>query len=143
MTCGANCAQSENLNMADPSVRFLALNRDEAKQVFAKKESSELAALLLALRSDETRLATTRNLSLGVDAATYTTIIESDPVLDASAKSLLTRGGRLLPSAPDTEAYLIRPDLVAPLSVAAASIGLVGSFLANAAANRDAVMIVY
>ena len=129
--------------MTDNGVRFLALNREEAKQVFSKKASPELYALIDTLLGDDERLTNQRNLQLGENAAAYAALIESQSALDVSAKSLLTRGGRILPSSPGAEIYLLRPDMIGPLSLSAISIERLGPFLSGAASRSEAVVIVY
>ncbi len=129
--------------MADRHVRLLSLGRDEAKQVFSKKDPAALRDWIDSLWQDNTRLDSRRNIHLGIDVASYTALIESSPSLDAAAKSLLLRGGRLLPSSEDAPIYLIRPDMVGPLSLAAASIEKLGGFLTAAAGNGEAIVIAY
>lgn len=124
-------------------MRFLALNREEAKQVFSKKTPPELNALIGTLWGNDERRSNQRNLQCGESAAAYSTLIESQVALDASAQSLLIRGGRLLPSLPGEEVYLLRPDMIGPLSINANSIEHLGPFLVGAASRGEAIIIVY
>lgn len=128
--------------MTNRSVRFLALDRNEAKQVFQTKEPAPLAALIEEFWTDPSRAAD-RKLDLSVDATAYAAKIENSAALDSSAKSLLTRGGRQLPSSEGAEVYLLRPDLIGPLSLAAASIETLAPFLAAASGRAEAVLILF
>jgi hypothetical protein len=122
---------------------MLALDRNEAKQVFQTKESTALAQLIEAQWQDASRTRDGRNLDLGCTATTYGALLENATSLDDAAKALLSRGGRRLPSEDRAELFLLRPDLVGPLSMAAASIDKLGVFLAAAAARGEAVVIAY
>ena len=105
--------------MTTRSVRLLSLDRNEAKQVFQTKEPAPLAALIEGHWNDPARAAD-RKLDTAKGAAAYVAQIQQTATLDDSAKALLTRGGRLLPSSEGAEVYLLRPDLIGPLSLAAA-----------------------
>lgn len=124
------------------TVRFLALERNEAKQVFQTKEPAPLGALIENLWNDPTRAAD-RKLDTNLDAAGYFAQIEQTASLDDSAKSLLTRGGRQLPSNEGAALYLLRPDLIGPLSLAANSLATLATFLASAASRGEAIVIVF
>lgn len=129
--------------MTDRNVRILSLDREEAKQVFAKKEPADLREFVEALWQDISRLTSKRNVHLGFDADGYAAYINANPSLDDAAKSLLLRGGRLLPSPEGTQIYLLRPDLVGQLSLAASTIPTLGDLLTAAASRGEAILIVY
>lgn len=121
---------------------MLALDRNEAKQVFQTKEPAPLAVLIDSLWTDASR-PSDRKLDTTLDAASYVTQIRESAALDDSAKSLLTRGGRSLPSPQGAEVYLLRPDLIGPLSLAATSLETLATFLATAAARGEAIVILF
>lgn len=121
---------------------MLALDRNEAKQVFQTKEPAPLGDLIHNLWSDAARAAD-RKLDTNLNAAGYAAQIEQTATLDDSAKSLLTRGGRLLPSPQGAEVYLLRPDLIGPLSLATTSLEALASFLAAASSRGEAVVILF
>lgn len=128
--------------MTTRSVRLLALDRNEAKQVFQTKEPASLAALIEGHWNDPARAAD-RKLDTVIDAVAYFAQIQQTAALDDSAKALLTRGGRLLPSSEGAEVYLLRPDLIGPLSLAAGAIEHMSPFLASVASRGEAVIILF
>lgn len=129
---------------SEQSVRFLALDRDEAKQVFAAKAPAAMGELVQALWRRSDRQA--RNLDVGLSAAEYEARIARGAA-DAPAQALLTRGGRTLPAAEGEAIYLLRPDLVAPLSQSLLledpALAPLRTLLTDAAAQGAAVLIVY
>lgn len=98
----------------EPTVRFFALDRDEAKRVFAARVPEALRDVLQELWSNADRAA--RNLEFGQPAVEYEAAIAARASHDPPAQALLTRGGRALPASEGEDIYLLRPDLVAPLS---------------------------
>lgn len=122
---------------------MLALDRNEAKQVFQTKEPAPLGALIEELWNDVTRTAD-RKLDYGIEPYLYVELVQKAETLDDTAKSLLTRGGRQLPSDERSEVYLLRPDLIAPLSLAVSTfLNRLATFLSQAASNGEAILIIF